>query len=49
MFDEGEREGGKKEKSKKRKGDKKGQQREDREKVALLYFLKGVLLSTDTK
>ena len=43
MFNEGEKEVGMKEKRKKMK-EKMGQQREDRVKVVLVYFLEGVLL-----
>ena len=39
----------KKKKKKKKKAAKRGQKREDRVKVALLYFLEGVLLSADAK
>ena len=49
MFDEGEKEAGKKYKRKKKKGDKKVQERKDHEKVAFLYFLERVLLSMDAK
>ena len=48
MFNEGEG-SGKKEKRKKKKAAKRGQEREDRVKVALVYFLEGVLLSADAK
>ncbi|KAL5549932.1 hypothetical protein UlMin_000108 [Ulmus minor] len=49
MFNEGEGDSGKKEKRKKKKAAKRGQEREDRVKVALVYFLEGVLLSADAK
>ena len=49
MFNEGEGDNGKKEKRKKKKVAKKGQEREDQVKVALVYFLEGVLLSADAK
>ena len=49
MFNEGEGDSGKKEKRKKQKVAKRGQEQEDQVKVALVYFLKGVLLSADAK
>ena len=38
-----------KKKGRKKKAAKRGQEREDRVKVALVYFLEGVLLSADAK
>jgi len=49
MFNKGEGDSGKKEKRKKKKAPKRGQEREDRVKVALVYFLEGILLSADAK
>ena len=46
MFDEGEKEASKEEEEKEKR-DKKGQQREDCVKVALVDFLEGVLLSAN--